>query len=309
MKKSVGAKIAAVLLIVLSYPVVGCVIAMIVARVLGLFQDVQRFPDIVGFLKFEASCEKPIETTLRTIMPTHIGGRDISIFMTGLVFYFGAMGMRRAAAKLKVASVRLKEEEEAEGVVDRAQLLEMYSKAKTQLDQLKRTVAFLSMDVVDSTGLKKGEDSSVAENDFRRYKQVVEKCLAASGVLKSTWTPDGVMACFDDAASAIRAGRDTIASLSEFNAKIKNMRGDFKIRVGVNAGPVLFDEKTPMEEMSDRVIDVAGHMQKYGSVNAIAAPTEIVEPLAKEFPFKSAGRMVDAYPVSEWTPVPAPSQP
>jgi hypothetical protein len=61
-----------------------------------------------------------------------------------------------------------------------------------------------------------------------------------------------------------------------------------------------------MEEMSDRVIDVAGHCQKYGSVNAILAPTEIVSSLSKEFPFKPAGRSVDGLPVSEWSPVPAP---
>jgi hypothetical protein len=305
-KKSVAAKWSGVFLFLLSYPVLAVVGAMIVARVLGLFQDVKSHADIVHFLRFEASLEKPLQTFFHLFMPTVIGGRDITAFLAGAALYGIYLGMRRGSDKLKELSGRLQVEEAASTAIDREKLLEVYSEAKSRLEELKRPLAFLSMDVVDSTGIKKGEDSSVAERDFRRYKQMVEKCLAAEGVLKSTWTPDGVMACFDTAAAAVRAGRNTIAALAEFNASIKKMRGDFKIRAGVNAGPVLYDERTPMEEMSDRVIDVAGHCQKYGSVNAILAPTEIVSSLSKEFPFKPAGRSVDGLPVSEWSPVPAP---
>jgi len=173
---------------------------------------------------------------------------------------------------------------------------------------MKRDVAFLSMDVVDSTGLKKGEDTSVAERDFRQYKHLVEHALSECGVLKSTWTPDGVMAAFSDTKAAIRAAHDTIQSLGDFNAKIKKMRGDFKIRAGINAGPVLYDDKTPMEEMSDRVIDVAGHMQKYGSVNSICVPSDLTANLPAECDFKSAARKVDGYDVSEWAIAPEPAK-
>ena len=308
MKKSVAAKLLGYLLLALTYPIFGVIGAMIAARVVNLFQDVQRFPNIVHFLRLEAQAEAPLQASLRHFMPTRLGGRDIGAFLVGLALYLLTIGLKHAAARLKTLSGQWKAEAEAAAVLDRGKLLEIYANAKTKLEALKRPAAFLSMDVVDSTGLKKGEDPSVAERDFRQYKQMVEKCLAASGVLKSTWTPDGVMACFDDAASAVRAGRDTIAGLAEFNAKVKNMRGDFKLRAGVNGGLVLYDAATPMEEMSDRVIDVAGHMQKYGSVNCICAPTELVEPLAKDFGFKPAGRVVDGFPVSEWSPVAAPSQ-
>jgi len=47
------------------------------------------------------------------------------------------------------------------------------------------------------------------------------------------------------------------------------MRADFKVRIGINSGQVLFDERVPMGEMSSRVIDIAGHMQKYAEVNTI----------------------------------------
>jgi hypothetical protein len=42
---------------------------------------------------------------------------------------------------------------------------------------------------------------------------------------------------------------------------VKLIKTDFSVRCGVNAGFVYFDETTPLE--ADRVIDVAGHMQKY----------------------------------------------
>ncbi|MFT5414267.1 MAG: hypothetical protein ACI915_000577, partial [Gammaproteobacteria bacterium] len=39
--------------------------------------------------------------------------------------------------------------------------------------------------------------------------------------------------------------------------------------VGINSGLVLYDVVVPLEEMSDRVIDIAGHMQKYADENSI----------------------------------------
>ena len=46
-------------------------------------------------------------------------------------------------------------------------------------------------------------------------------------------------------------------------------------RCGVNAGYVHFDEATPMEAMSDRVIDIAGHMQKYAEPNTVAVARKL----------------------------------
>jgi class 3 adenylate cyclase len=191
--------------------------------------------------------------------------------------------------------------------LDRSKLLEVYSRAKKTLETLQRPIAFLSMDIVDSTGLKHGEDPSVAERDFRQYKHMVETVFAANGAIKSTWTPDGVMAAFADAPAAIQAGAATILELQTFNAKVKTLRREFKLRVGVNAGTVLFDERTPLEEMSDRVIDVAGHMQKHGSINMVCAPTEVAAACAGKFAFKPAGRRIDGFDVSEWDPLAAPA--
>ena len=75
----------------------------------------------------------------------------------------------------------------------------------------------------------------------------------------------------------------------------KLIKTDFSVRCGVNAGFVYFDETTPLETMTDRVIDVAGHMQKYADPNTVAVAQNIVEPLNDRAGFAPAKRVVDGY--------------
>ncbi len=118
--------------------------------------------------------------------------------------------------------------------------------------------------------------------------------------MKSTWTPDGVMICFPSAALAVSAAQAVIIALDDFNRSAKSIRRDFSIRAGVNAGDVFCDESTPMEEMTDRVIDIAGHMQKHGIVDGIAVSKHAIEPYLGKFTFKDAQRNIDGCPVYEW---------
>lgn len=277
------------------------VMVMVAAHIVALFQDLHRFPHIQKALRVEAQFERPFVAVVRATLPSRIAGRDITTFLAGVLIYLLSMGFKRLSTRLSVLSAKLADDLLPKEQ-DREKLLEIYAQAKTKLEGMKRPLAFLSMDVVDSTGLKKGEDPSVAERDFRQYKKFVEKALESNGALKATWTPDGVMACFSDAASAMRAARDTINGLHAFNSTVKTMRGEFKVRAGVNAGPVLYDETTPLEEMSDRVIDVAGHMQKYGSPNCVSVPAVIASSYGAEFAFRASGRVVDGFEISEFSP-------
>src|SRR4030095_3512961 len=93
------------------------------------------------------------------------------------------------------------------------------------------------------------------------------------------WTPDGVMACFAHVEDACQSGKDVIKSLKVFNSEVKLSKADFSVRCGVNAGLVYFDDSTPLERISDRVIDVAGHMQKNAEPNTVLVARKILEPL------------------------------
>lgn len=180
----------------------------------------------------------------------------------------------------------------------REELLEILAQAKKSLDEHKRVVAFLSMDVMDSTGMKAGEEPAIAARDFGKYKLLVEDAIKANNYLKAAWTPDGVMICFGSAADAIKAGQQLINGLEDFNKNVKALRQDFRVRAGVNAGKVLFDDAVPMEEMSDRVIDIAGHMQKYAEGDSIYINAAV---LPQGMPgFQPVSKDIDGCKVTCW---------
>ncbi len=183
---------------------------------------------------------------------------------------------------------------------DREQLLHLFVETKRKLDAFGRDLAFLAIDVVDSTGMKLGEERAIIENDFREYKRFVEKIFEVHGVVKAAWTPDGVMACFTSVDAAVRAGREVVTGLEGFNKNVKSMRRDFVVRCGVNSGFVYFDDSTPLEEISDRTIDVAGHMQKYAEPNTVCVARPSIEPLRDRLGFEPTGKTVDGYEVYRW---------
>jgi class 3 adenylate cyclase len=189
---------------------------------------------------------------------------------------------------------------DARNAKSRAELLKVMAEAKRQLESMGRDLAFLSIDVVDSTKMKLGEDKTFIEHDFHEYKNLVDGKLRSNGSLKAAWTPDGVMACFPTIDAALKAAKDVIGSLDAFNAHVKMIKSNFVVRCGVNAGHVYYDEQTPMEEMSDRVIDIAGHMQKYALPGTIACAKQIIEPVQQRGGFSDAGKVVDGYEVYQW---------
>lgn len=298
-----------------SFVAVALGVFLLLARGLGHFSDASKFAVWRGVLAARTRIEIPIVAAISKVAPTRYRGKDAGPVMAlGLVYAVGlvlgtfganatqwAQRLRGPQGVMDADAVMLG----LGGNIDRTKLLEIYTQAKKTLEEQKRPLAFLSIDVVGSTAMKAGEDVGVAERDFRQYKHLVERCLSAHGALKSTWTPDGVMICFPTTPTAIAAGRDILLGLGDFNRSVKTMKLDFHVRIGVNAGVVFFDPALPLEEMSDRVIDVAGHMQKYGSVDSICAAKGVVEPHLAEFAFKPAAKTVDGFEVYEWTPAPA----
>ncbi len=183
---------------------------------------------------------------------------------------------------------------------DREELLKLFAETKKKLDKMGRDLAFLAVDVVDSTGMKAGEERGTVEHDFKEYKRFVEGTFVSNGYLKAAWTPDGVMACFPKVDSAVKAARELLIGLDAFNKNVKAMKRDFVVRCGVNSGFVYYDETVPLEEVSDRVIDIAGHMQKHAPPGTVCIAKPSVEPLQERFGFEASGRVVDGYEVYEW---------
>jgi len=188
--------------------------------------------------------------------------------------------------------------------IDRQELLKVFAETKRKLDTLGRDLSFLSVDIVSSTAMKQSEEPAAVQHDFDEYRRLVERVLLSRKAIKSTWTPDGMMACFSDIDDAVQAGQDVIHVLAEFNRSVKLIRADFSVRCGVNSGFVYFDESTPLEAMCDRAIDIAGHMQKYAEPNTVAIARTIIEPLRDVDGFAPTQRVVDGYEVYSWAPRP-----
>lgn len=249
-----------------------------------------------------------------------IKGRDLSL----LILFIFVLGFRNLLNwrmdKLKLMLLRQRvsekdreskeespeedrsETESQRKAASRQVALKTYSEAKTILESTKMDLTFLSLDVVDSTGMKEGEDSYVIEQTFTDYRKLVEKNLNRHNAYKATWTPDGQMAAFRTAEEAVECGQSILNSIHDFNENTSNMSDPFRIRMGANTGEVSTDDSTPMENISDHSIDVAGHMQKYAEADSIWISGETYNQLKNKDGFSKLNERVDDRIVYEWTP-------
>ena len=276
---------------------------------------------------FVGRVDAPLADFLRARVRHEFGGMDATPFLIAAILLLVCWACRAASRQLRVDILTMEELEtvavaeeaarnanvagrlaaiEAATPSEREQVLEVYAQAKRILEGRKRIVAFLAVDVVNSTGMKQGEDPALAERDFRQYRKLVEAAIERHGALKAAWTPDGVMICFASLEGAVLAGQDLIVGLEAFNRGVKSIKADFKVRCGVNSGNVLYDESTRMEEMSDGSIDLTGHMQKYAEPGTIFAAKSLVENQT-QWGFHPVDKTVDGCAVSSWSASGAPA--
>lgn len=307
-------------------------IVVICITLLGLLMQYATGASRFEYLNHILAADREIDKFVHYYVPTHFWGKDISHFITLIAAFIGMsitsnieynynykarvdqlaqkdktlekLGeTEEGAKKLAVLDEKMQKIQMTGSRKDREVLLQEFVAIKKQLETMGRNLAFLSVDVVDSTGMKDAEDPLVVANDFAEYHKFAESKLNAYGCIKSTWTPDGLMACFNTVEEAVKAAQAMINGLKEFNRSEKRaMKRDFVIRCGINAGYLLFDDTLPLEAISDRVIDIAGHMQKYAKSNTIFLAKNIIKPVQSPDKFSSASKIVDDLDVYEWQP-------
>lgn len=306
----------------------GMIIVLLLAALSMAAPYVPVGKDGQKYVKVAQSVERVISRPVRAVLPTQIAGRGMTnmivlVIPLWLGVWFNGLSHRfRDRVEYLQYTRSIEEMREQKHVSDyamrssqlgqqldqlktakkkdREQILREFAETKRRLDAMGRDLAFLAIDIVDSTGMKVDEEKAIVQHDFTQYRLFVSRILADAGCLKSTWTPDGVMSCFSTVDGAVRAATDVITGLETFNREIKQMQRDFVVRCGVNSGFVIFDESMPLEEISDRAIDIAGHMQKHAAPNTVCIAKPAIEPLNARNGFAPSGKVVDGYEVYEW---------
>lgn len=276
-----------------------------------------------SYLTYPIRFDQQLNTAIKYIIPTQIAGKEVSrVIVFILLLVLSKIGkdldkklskerMKKQLLQFRVhaaATNHLEMIHNIEKTIEmetnfkgknRKQLLNDFIKLKHELEKTGRYLSFLSIDVVDSTGMKQGEEPVVIESDFNAYHNFVESKFIKHGYLKAAWTPDGVMACFNNTEQAVDTARDILIGLIEFN-KTKLMKADFHVRCGINSGFVYYDLSTPLEEFSDRTIDIAGHMQKQADIDSLFIAKELVKPIQSNRVFHLYDQAVDGLEVCKW---------
>lgn len=305
------------------------IILMILPYPLQYVENAYQYEYIRKAVDLGTAARDRLGAKVQQYMPTEIAGGDRTMWILVGGFLFveiaaarvgGLFGARADYLKLKrkveswqqemglakdsavTSSLNAKLEALKEGTKgDREELLRIFAETKRKLSGMGRELAFLSIDIVDSTKMKIGEDQETIEYDFKQYKTFVDDILKANGVIKVAWTPDGIMACFSNIDTAVKTGKDVIRGLRQFNRDVKLMKSEFRVRCGVNSGYVYMDDDVPLEDVSDRVIDIAGHMQKHAEPMTVSVAKTVVEPLTDREGFLETPKIVDGYQVYAWS--------
>jgi len=184
----------------------------------------------------------------------------------------------------------------------REELLQRYHDIEKALRTAKRKFCtFLSVDVVSSTQMKMGAEPHDVTVTFHSYEDMLKKIFKQYDAWKQAWTPDGVMICFLQRELAVAAAQRILQSLDNFNTHHNHLKTPFQVRCGINEGDVPIYEDTTLERVADRVIDVAGHMQKYAKPNSLWLSHEIFSRLEEKAGFRPVSEKVDGYEVYAWS--------
>jgi class 3 adenylate cyclase len=204
-----------------------------------------------------------IPVTLLFIGLSTVGAPTLFVFFfPGVAAYLGvglmlshlvSDGAKKASAKLP-----------------RAQLLEILFALQAELEDQKQHRAFLSVDVVDSSEMKRQGADLAVEYSFDQFRQWVEEVVRAEGGEMQSAAGDGVMCVLATNAGAVRAARRLQEGLAQFNAARNRLPTPFRIRCGVSAGAVAIEEGMPLGHLQSPVIDRAAVLQKQ------AAPGDIL---------------------------------
>ena len=146
--------------------------------------------------------------------------------------------------------------------VSREELLAQMVQIQKRLEGERVRQAFLSIDVVSSSELKRSADELLVEYSFNQFRRFVEEIVLAEGGQVQSTAGDGTMAMFPTDVAAVRAALRLQNEIAGFNAQHNRLPRPLSVRCGINAGEVALMPGQPIGYLQSAVIDRAAALQK-----------------------------------------------
>jgi len=226
---------------------------------------------------------------LLPIMDKLSGGFD-DVFMplSAIIYVGGGIYLSsRLDKKRKLERLAKREAKAAAGVappvrysvqqsgVSREELLAQMVELQRRLEGERIRKTFLSIDVANSSEMKRSADDLVVEYCFNQYRRFVEEIITAEGGVMQSAAGDGAMAMFSDDRAAVRAALRLQNELPQFNAQHNRLSRLFHIRCGINAGEIAIPHGTPIGHLQSAVIDRAAALQKSAQIDDIVVSGDL----------------------------------
>jgi CheY-like chemotaxis protein len=160
-----------------------------------------------------------------------------------------------------------------------------------------KVYSFLSVDVIDSVGMKQGVDLLLVQYSFMEYHKYIRENMEKHGGKINSTAGDGVMSFFNSAKDAINAAIDIRNGLLEFNRTRNRLPRPFRLRLGIHTGSAVIDEEGKMDQMYTEVPDVAGHIQKRAGENEIIISETSYNEIANKADFVALKQKIDRFSV------------
>ena len=232
-------------------------------------------------------------TTVKGEMPNHVNSlNDIAVASAGRSHIAG-MGNTEEQETLAKKLERKKELEQEQYRM----IVDLYGHY--------RNGTFLSIDIVNSTKLKEGEDSLKVIQTFQAFHRYIHEHI--TGSLASVFSGDGVMCLYDAPQKAVDIALKIFSGLRQFNKEHSSLRRYLNVRIGINTGTLLLDDVKDLGKITERDIDIAGHLQKYGRPGELLISASTWERIATKTDFKKRWQTIDDTVVYKYRRIFSPS--
>jgi class 3 adenylate cyclase len=164
-----------------------------------------------------------------------------------------------------------------------------------------KVYSFLSVDVIDSVGMKQGADMLLVQYSFMEYHKYIKENVEKHGGKINNTSGDGVMSSFSSAQDAVKTAINIREGLKTFNRTRNELARPFRLRFGIHTGSVVIDEESKKDQTYAEVPDVAGHIQKQAGENEIIISGTSYNEIANKPDFVDLKQKIDGFATFRFT--------